>query len=675
MKLTWTLAFNLLALCVIAQINSTYPDRPYSSLGYFDVDGDKILAAGDCNMAWYSLDGGATWNVSDVGRDMRRVRLVPGDAENRAFMTASGNLYRFDLDEGAIEQIIDTTLENADLTGTLEIVGNTIYLFGQRGVVSSDLHDFEWKYVWQDTSENDYPYVTEVTDNYIYLGMRQGRLLRYDLGTKTMQHRYDFGEWVRQMSFGTDDIGYITSNAVSSLVKTTDGGLSFDTLTQWPENIQPLALGPDTLITVNTNRLYRSTDGGMTSKYIQTANSREFARTSIGQLTDDGTLYLVGDGTMVARSTDLGDSFQFLNAYNRSTLYSMDITQSGYGLAGGTFSTLLKTEDGGRTWAPIEALMDDRVINEIVILSNGKALLMTDSETFVLSASGELETILEKNIYALHYHNDKDYLIATIRSMDGTFQIEKSTDGGSTWTATATLPESSFFISQSPDGRLFVPTRNQGVYISSDDGETWTVEDFGLSNIRSVQFYDENLGLVTGSRELYRTQDGGNSFEEIANVYIVDNVRFLSPDHIIYTSQQNGSTYLFESTNGGENFPLLFFNCTPTNAIDVNAAGQLVLAQDNGHINLVNPSLISSTDDPDHTEFFSLAPNPVHRGDNVQLTGDWKQVSIHTMNGQPVHPVITPSGKLSTHSMPAGFYYIQMEGNGTRAVQKLVVLE
>jgi photosystem II stability/assembly factor-like uncharacterized protein len=101
--------------------------------------------------------------------------------------------------------------------------------------------------------------------------------------------------------------------------------------------------------------------------------------------------------------------------------------------------------------------------------------------------------------------------------------VLRSKDGGSEWQV-ARLPDPEPLVvalTASPhfteDGVLFAGTAEDGVYISSDQGESWAVWNFGLldPNVLSLAVTDA-VGLFAGvSSGLFRSQNRGRSWSPV----------------------------------------------------------------------------------------------------------------------------------------------------------------
>jgi photosystem II stability/assembly factor-like uncharacterized protein len=143
--------------------------------------------------------------------------------------------------------------------------------------------------------------------------------------------------------------------------------------------------------------------------------------------------------------------------------------------------------------------------------------------------------------------------------------IDKTTDGGKTWTRLTSFSHSLSVISLAVDpttpGVVYAGTLEDGVYKSQDGGGTWTKLDlYGfLSDVVNVALKDPgdpNLLFVgTQGFGVQLSTDGGQTFAPRVNGLTNLNVTCLAfdPDspEVLYAGTQNG---LFKTTNGGSSW-------------------------------------------------------------------------------------------------------------------------
>ncbi len=146
---------------------------------------------------------------------------------------------------------------------------------------------------------------------------------------------------------------------------------------------------------------------------------------------------------------------------------------------------IMKTNDGGHEW--------------FEIAQPAKELIRQFS--FIDSLSG----------FAIAYHYSDD-------SLKGEF-VEKTKDGGMTWEKAPALNVSyptSQFIKMLPSGLGYISGETGTFYLTTDSGVTWTTINPGVY-IDGVQFIDRNTGFASNYSNLFKTSDGGLTWQKISN--------------------------------------------------------------------------------------------------------------------------------------------------------------
>lgn len=114
------------------------------------------------------------------------------------------------------------------------------------------------------------------------------------------------------------------------------------------------------------------------------------------------------------------------------------------------------------------------------------------------------------DIPSLHVHNNVLYA-----ATDSAVHI--STDGGNTWTRSATLPGSPWFIDALIvfEGRIFAGTGGNGVFVSSNNGQSWGALNQGLNGLGSYQI----SSFAIRNSTLYVATHGAGVFQLQQNVW------------------------------------------------------------------------------------------------------------------------------------------------------------
>lgn len=200
----------------------------------------------------------------------------------------------------------------------------------------------------------------------------------------------------------------------------------------------------------------------------------------------------------------------------------------GRGYAAGDFGTLLRTDDGGRNWVGIPTgitanLSRIRAVNQdTVVIGSGCVLRRSDDggTTFKRLRYNGSEASCPTTIASLYFPSpDIGYVVAS----DGS--VVRTANGGSTFSGREAVPGTErtggngaptdvFFIT--PD-MGFATTKGPGggiVYKTTDGGFTWTAKATVPQGLNGLYFADPGVGYAVGDgNALLRTTDGGETWE------------------------------------------------------------------------------------------------------------------------------------------------------------------
>ncbi|MCC6581493.1 MAG: hypothetical protein IT440_13740 [Phycisphaeraceae bacterium] len=185
----------------------------------------------------------------------------------------------------------------------------------------------------------------------------------------------------------------------------------------------------------------------------------------------------VGQGGVILRRD--GENWNKVESGTDARLLDVSANETGLAVAVGGFGTVLKSEDGGRSWEPLsfdwEALLNDFVEPHIYDVH--------------VSAEGEVTVVGE---FGLVLH---------------------SVDGGETWNMTH-RGEASLFALEI-DGNVGYAVGQHGAILRTEDGaQTWRDLASGTdANLLDVLTDRDGVVHVTGIRTLLESADGGNTWE------------------------------------------------------------------------------------------------------------------------------------------------------------------
>ena len=287
----------------------------------------------------------------------------------------------------------------------------------------------------------------------------------------------------------------------------------------------------------------------------------------------------------VFKSTDRGISWSAMIDFDtgvpahESTVIVVDPSISST-LYVGTNNGLIKTTDGGGTWAEITVGLNDRDIKAIAVYQNPSILYIL---AFIDSTFGNIYRSTDagkhwkrvtpiSSVYSLTFDPlNPSLLYASGRDPDEP-TVHKTTDGGDSWSFVRLTGLGLTWINQLALDPI-VPTNlyasnnggfnRGGISKSTDAGRTWKQANLAETRILSLTHdpHTSSMLYVTGSDGVLKSTDGGDHWIDLSNGLNRSDVQCLAIDPTSTTTLFAGTfDRLFKSTDGGLSWALANLN-------------------------------------------------------------------------------------------------------------------
>ena len=310
--------------------------------------------------------------------------------------------------------------------------------------------------------------------------------------------------------FAATEIGVLYSEDEGNSWIKRDEGLTDTT-------IQALAMKPsgDLFAGTMNGGMFRSSNGGVNWIAINTG----LTDTDIGAIVfnQSGTLFIRTQYNEVFASSDNGDHWEKQAQTLSGASPSVFTIDSNDYLYAAMFDGISRSTNNGASWESINNGMTIPFINTIVTApdyiltgTDGGIFISSDGENWNAANAG-LEAV---KITAL-VRNSEETLFAG--STSGVF---RSADAGESWEKinTGLTNILIYDLILDDDGELFAATEGDGVWRSMNNGDSWEQAGDELLNyiIKYLAFNREGEILSTSSREIYLSENNGESWEIIA---------------------------------------------------------------------------------------------------------------------------------------------------------------
>lgn len=318
-------------------------------------------------------------------------------------------------------------------------------------------------------------------------------------------------------------IGYIVGDNGSFYKSTHNGDGWNKVIFPYAENLNSINIINNMLLVTSDQALFVSNDGGINwerrSVNIQGIDVQDswFTSAQTGHLAcRNGKILKTTDGGATWKVTERVDYFP--SDYLRITFANENV-----GYASRDFTELYKTEDGGETWHDLN--FTGQAIYAIQTFDENRVIVSGEYGAILKSSNGgdSWESITYRTAYidgndffAVHFIDEN---IGFATGLQG--RIIKTENGGRGWDEYAITHEQVRQI-ELPAGDLAYALLWSDILMSVDNGNTWVVKNGPLKGQRTmkIDFLDSSTGFALapgqyhGSTSLYKTVDGGNSWNK-----------------------------------------------------------------------------------------------------------------------------------------------------------------
>jgi photosystem II stability/assembly factor-like uncharacterized protein len=309
--------------------------------------------------------------------------------------------------------------------------------------------------------------------------------------------------WVRSLSVVGSDYAWLSTKS-GQIFRTTNGGVTWDSVPLQAGNKAEMVYFFNHQLGWMVNRkreVWQTSDGGNAwtllasltkggeDDYIIPLNDIWFIDSSHGWIIDS---------TSVWRTEDAGRSWERYYPTNNSQgvnelIYCGRFATTKNGWLGGDHGVIFITSDGGRTWLAKELASADISFSDTGIVDSSYGwLVATDGTLYSSKDQGKTWTAQSNAL------NDDSHVVLSASFIS-------KTDG---W-AVGRTPSSRLPDRDAPSGQ------QPGLaFRTVNGGESWraiTIEKPETIYWR-VCFINKDQGWITGTNQLYRTNDGGNTW-------------------------------------------------------------------------------------------------------------------------------------------------------------------
>ncbi len=466
------------------------------------INSTTIIASGKDGCLLRSVDGGFSWARMVPGKtgNPSKVSMLP----DGTIAVIGGNRANYSRDSGLTWQIDSTNKQFSTIVFT-----DTMHGISAGGVVSSTNKKNHYTITsdggatW---SPRAFPLGVQggdaqvlacekASDGSLWLTDDRGMILRTLDAGNSWTNLAGYNVSLRKISFTSPLSGWVSGVANANvLLHTTDGGKYWNT--HFPlDTLKDISYGPVfinkqtgwyvSVTKAGVKSLVKTSDGGATWQPLPTLPpSRIIAFFPVSE-----SILIEQSGSPVEWniSKDGGTTWELHEFFNEMSASNFVISPaSGLGIAAGKLGAVGVSRDGGRTWSYAPSAPEEQKPLYIPAIIDDKNWWIGGNEGWLVSTNDGGKTWRNRtapnipsytNILNLAFTDAKNGVL-TVAGSPGEFYAYMTTDGGDTWFIPETSPLGrstglATSLSISPDGTFWVSGRN-GMML------TWKPEASGV---------------------------------------------------------------------------------------------------------------------------------------------------------------------------------------------------
>lgn len=488
-----------------------------------------------------------------------------------------------------------TPVKGYSIISSLEVTPNqTLYLVDNNNIAASSK---DGGITWRKLFRDDCLDIQMLNDNVGFVLKGHQVFKTTDAFTTSTPYTVS-GDFLKKMYFVNESVGFVCGNT-GVVYKTTNGGTNFSSISISINTTlnDVFFINPNIgFVTGNNGTLYKTTNQGVT----WTPTSLNTTGLEKILFINDTEGYVTGNTGGIFKTTDQGNTWTALTTNTQYRLFDIKYN-AGQLYAVGQDNRLLKSSDMGQTWTQ-QRLIETFPYNDLHSIGfvNGSIVIGGQSNIYK-STNGTNWNILVPGIYPSNLksisfgNNDKGTIVG---NQSGYSVVYYTENGGYNWSnKKATFALDAFKGVHIRENGKGVLIGNGGHFFTSDFGKTWdsgtttnhptfvspfwfksngdlllgTASPYSSPNngihllttsytshftptdkVETIQFYNDMIGYAGTYKNLYKTTDGGLTWNIIytlpisityINIINANKIQIGTDNSMYYISNNGGSTW------------------------------------------------------------------------------------------------------------------------------------
>ena len=365
-----------------------------------------------------------------------------------------------------------------------------------------------------------------------------------------------------------------------------------------------------------------------------------------------------------------------------------------------SFSTLLKSTDGGSSWTAMIVPSDSaqHEYNDVVFV-NDQLGYVAGYDGSLFSSYGIRSVVKKTTNGGLTWQNvsngisnasiltnisffDQDHGVAFGTANMQTYRFVTE-DGGLNWTYLPNFGPDMMQVNASQlNGQNGFATgigHYMHIAVTQDGGSTWETKHFhGSSSVNGLRFFDTQNGIIIANDSIFSTYDGANSFAAkvkfpyasfIKSFDMIDMLHgFFCTDHSIYYTADGGNSWALSYSNPG--LQLVNLKIEGSRAFVTSCGSNTILKLD------ISDRLVGLSKNTKGSGLLNLYPNPA--SDRFYVAApEGEQLISSTILDQLGRTVKTQNLKdtraVNVNELSNGVYMVEVTTSANIYLNKLII--
>jgi photosystem II stability/assembly factor-like uncharacterized protein len=267
----------------------------------------------------------------------------------------------------------------------------------------------------------------------------------------------------------------------------------------------------------------------------------------------NGWMSCLSPDKSLMKTTDGGISWTLTEGLHTAPVTDIDFITDQLGYYSSENGEFYRTTDGGLSWESISLPPGISLIRKILFVSPDTGMLIGDNNKLLRTVDGSQSWIVQ-DFALVNYLTDLYFLNGQWGSITGSDGYTAITSNGcETWEITLvadTYPYKIWFKDQ--DFGFFL-TSGGTLYRTSNGGHTWYLSNLTAHMAVAIGFSDFEEGWVAGWRSVYKTVDGGMSWQQEVLGSDLESQEFITDFKIVdsqtaFFCTSNGKLYAYDKT-------------------------------------------------------------------------------------------------------------------------------